>query len=138
MRVELTIPRAPVRNARDLVVSARIVNDGSEPVRLNVTFLSMPAVVLKVRDGLGRRVAPAPPPVPPLDDGEAGREVLEPGETLSFDYNGGALFGTTPDLGTYSVRFLYRSGDAGADRDWQGALESNWADFTIGRGAFGG
>lgn len=135
MKVELAIPSSPVRDARDLVVSASILNDGSRPARLNAAFLAIPAVVLEVRDGAGHRVAPAPPPVPPPDDGEAGREVLAPGEVLSFDYSGGALFGTTPHPGTYSVRFLYRSGGAGADHDWHGTLESDWALFAIGRGA---
>jgi len=135
MKVEVTVARSPVRNTRDLVVSATIVNDGTEPVRLNAAFLSIPAVVLEVKDGSGRRVPAAPPPVPPLDDGEIGREVLGPGEALSFDYNGGALFGTAPDPGTYSVRFHYRSGDAGADRDWQGTLESGWTNFTVAREA---
>jgi hypothetical protein len=132
MKVALAIPRSPVGNARDLVVSTTIVNDGAESVRLNATFLSIPAIVLEVRDGSGRRVAPAPPPVPPVDDEEIGREVLEPGEALSFDYNGGALFGTTSAPGTYSVRFFYRSGDAGAGSDWHGTLESDWANFSLG------
>jgi hypothetical protein len=133
MKVVLAIPRSPVRAARDLVVSTTIVNDGAESARLNATFLSIPAIVLEVRDGSGLRVAPAPPPVPPVDDEEASREVLEPGETLSFDYNGGALFGATSAPGKYSVRFFHRSGGAGSD--WDGTLESNWANFTLGREA---
>lgn len=130
MKVVLAVPRSPVRNARELVVSTTIVNDGAESARLNATFLSMPAIVLEVRDESGRRVALAPPPVPPVVDEESERQVLDPGEVLSFDYNGGALFGVTPAPGMYSVRFFHRSGGTGSD--WQGTLASDWANFTLG------
>lgn len=132
MKVEITVSQSPLRDARDLAVSAEIANDGPEPARLNAAFLAIPSVVLQVRDGSGRRVAPPPPPVPPPDDGEAGHETLGPGETLSFEYNGGALFGMAPTPGTYSVRFHYRPGDARANRGWHGTLESDWTDFTVG------
>jgi hypothetical protein len=135
MRVELAIARSPLRDVRDLVVSASIVNNGTEPARLNAAFLSIPAVVLEVRDGSGHRVPAAPPPVPPTDDAGTGHVELGPGEMLSFDYSGGALFGKTPAPGTYSVRFYYRSGEVRSrSHGWRGTLASDWVDFTMGGG----
>lgn len=85
--------------------------------------------MLQVRDAGGQRVPLGPPPVPPVDDGSAGRQDLAPGNELAFDY--GNPFGMTPDPGRYEIRFFHEARSARAGSDWQGTLESAWVPFEV-------
>ena len=131
MQVELSLARTRVPSAQDLDIQVRITNDGGEAVRLNTLFLPMPSVVLRVRDGAGRSVPLGPPPVPPLDDGETGRVLLEPGGSVQLSYAGGRMFGVAPPPGRYAVRFTFEAVNDETTHDWEGLLQSAWVPFEV-------
>ena len=129
MHVELQISPAHPMRVSELAITVHIRNDGTAPVRLNTLLLPYPSLVLQVRDATAQRVPLGPPPVPPADDGQAGREELAPGKELTFDYHN--PFGSTPPAGRYEVRFVHVA-RAQASGDWQGTLESAWEPFELG------
>ena len=120
MQVELALARSRVDDVADLRVSARLTNDSADPVALNMDFLSMPALVLQVKDESDAPVPLGPPPVPPL---EISREDLPAGESVRFSYHG--IFGSPPPAGTYYIRFYFR------DEAPVGVLRSSWTRFTV-------
>lgn len=131
MQVKLTLADSIIQASEKLDITVDIANQGNQPVRLNTLFLDFPSVVLQVRDQSGRRVPLSPPPIPPEDDGLAGREELAPATSISRRYSGRGLLGVPLAPGVYSVRFFFEAVNAGAAHDWEGTLQSDWMPFTI-------
>lgn len=130
LSVEVSVsPR--ITSADDLEVRVTLRNRGQETTRLNTLFLESATIVLKVRRSDDTPVHPGPPPVPFQDDGQAGRRMLAPGDSMTLAYRGrDYLGGKSLPPGTYQVRFAHESASSGYG-DWTGTLESEWKTFEI-------
>jgi len=128
MKVELNVSPGRVADVQELTVTAHIRNTGTAQVRLNTSLLQYPSLMLQVRDVAGKRIPLGPPPVPPIDDGNIGRQDLAPGKQLTFEY--GNPFGAAPAPGRYEIR-LFHEARAAHGADWQGTLESPWVRFEV-------
>lgn len=125
--IRVVEPRIPAASALRVVVT--VTNRGAEPIPVNLLLTPYPSVVLHVRDAAGKPVPKSPPPVPPTDDGKSMR-IVAPGESISFEYAGSALFGMSLAPGAYEIRFRTPTGSAPGS--WSGELASDWATFTVG------
>jgi hypothetical protein len=130
MNVELVVPPS-VPAVSELVVDVSIVNRGPKVVRLSTLLLDLPSVVLQVRRADGAPVPKSPPPVPPLDDGVSGRQVLAPGEALTLRFRGPDLLAIDPGPGEYELRYAIDLVAAPGSADWAGSLASPWVPFAI-------
>jgi hypothetical protein len=124
--IELAQPR--VDSARNLQATVTLTNAGSEPATVNLLLAPYPSVAIEVRDASGNPVPKGPPPVPPVDSGQALR-TLAPGESVKLDYKGATLFGSAPPPGRYELRFRVRTGPAA--NQWTGELVSPWVAFEV-------
>jgi hypothetical protein len=127
--VKLTLAAAEVPRGSELRLSAEITNRGPTPVQISTDFLHAPSLVLRVRDAVGKPVPLGPPPVPWKDDGESGRRVLAPGESITFRYS--MIFGIEPPPGEYQVSFESTQPKGPKGKDWEGTLASDWVPFRI-------
>jgi len=129
MKVELSVSPERIADVQELTITAHVHNAGTAPVQLNTLLLPYPSLMLQVRDAAGKRVPLGPPPVPPIDDGNLGRQDLAPGKELTFEY--GNPFGASPDPGRYEIRFFHEARSTHPGKDWQGTLESAWIPFEV-------
>ena len=118
------------RDFQGVALAVTITNRSSAPIRLRTVDLDVASLVFELRDGSGNRIPLMPPPVPLEDDGQSGRQVLEPAESIAITYHGGELVGFTPEPGRYMLRFRYRAEASGAG-DWQGLLQSAEVAVTL-------
>ena len=130
LKVDFKVLTPTISAAGELACEAVFTNRSVEDLRLNALILNRPKVLLKVRNSLGLPVHPGPPGMPPLDDGEVGRKVLKPGESVSFKYSGLAYFGTDLAPGKYQVRFRYEN-ILPQKGDWTGTIETEWLAFEV-------
>ena len=97
-------------------------------MRLNGIFLNRPRVLLKVRRRDGLPIHPGPPGMPPLDDGEVGRRVLKPEESVTFQYSGSDYFGT--DLSPASIKYSFATKTSFRRKEIEtGKIETEWLGF---------
>jgi hypothetical protein len=120
-----------ITSADDLEVRVTLSNRGQDTMRLNTLFLESATIVLKMRRSDDTPVHAGPPPVPFEDDGQAGRRMLAPGESMTLVYRGrDFLGGKSLPPGTYQIRFVHESASSGYG-DWTGTVESEWKAFEI-------
>ena len=135
LEVEFSVLSPKIKRAEELQVKAIFTNAAKERLRLKTLFLNLPVVLLKVRKAEKGGKSPVllgPPPMPPADDGKAGREDLEPGQRLEFLYKGSDIFGgKTLPPGEYEIRFRYENLTA-RPPEWKGVIETDWVEFRVG------
>lgn len=122
--VEVTPPG--VGAPEEASARCQLVNDGDEPVVVNLAPLSSPSLALAITDGQGEPVLLPPPPVPPAEPAVA---TLAPGAAHSVEFRGFLPSWTPP--GRYQVRFRYVPG-RGNGRWSEETLVSDPADLRIG------
>jgi hypothetical protein len=133
MHVKLDLEPKHVREAAEVTAVVTLENRSAHALKLNTLFLDLPSIVFQVRDAGGQRVALGPPPVPPDDDGVAGRKELAPGAHLSLRFKGNELFPNALPPGRYEVRYFFQSQhSAPGVTDWEGELSSPWVRLQIG------
>ena len=130
LSVNVTVT-SPIAGIADLHVTVALTNQGRASIQLNTVALQSPATALRMRDADLVMLKPGPPPVPPVDDGKAGRRQLGPDESITFHYRGrDYMAGRSVPPGRYEVMFRYRNtGDAYGD--WVGTIESPWVGFEV-------
>lgn len=130
LELEFKVLRPTITAAGELVCVVVFTNKSASNMRLNGIFLNRPRVLLKVRRRDGLPIHPGPPGMPPLDDGEVGRRVLKPEESVTFQYSGSDYFGTDLSPGKYQVQFRYEN-ILSKKGDWTGKIETEWLDFEV-------
>ncbi len=116
----------------DLAVTVTFTNQGENDLQLTVLFHQSPTTVLKIRSIDLGPILSGPPPVPPIDDGQVGRKVLAPGESIALTYKGrDYLQGLSLPPGIYQVKFRYEN-TISEYNDWTGSIESEWLNFEVG------
>ena len=130
LEVKFSVDRTTIRTADDFLARAVFTNRGPDRLKLNTLFLGFAPILLKVQHADGTPVNPTSPPFPPEDDGDEGRVVLKPNESVTFEYRGVDLFGDDLADGNYQVRFRHENTDA-KYRDWVGTLETDWVNFEV-------
>ena len=133
---EISVATPRISKSDDLEVRAVFTNQSARDLVLNALLLNFGTILLKARKSDKTPVPLGPPPLPPIDDGGAGRIVLKPGQSVMFKYLGINLFGSTVPPGSYEVKFSYDNGDtANTDnREWKGTIDSGWLSFEITKG----
>ena len=94
--------------AGETAADAVVVNDGTEPVELDLVELSSASLALEIVDGRGAPVGMLPPPTP----GRPEVVVLAPGARRTVAFRAFVPEGTPP--GRYRARLRYRD----ARSDW--------------------
>jgi hypothetical protein len=130
LEVEFKVMTPEVSRAAELRVEVTLTNRSRETMRLNTLLLPIAVVNLQVRTADGSPVPKGPPPVPPVDDGEQGRILLEPSQNVAYTYRGSSLFGEPLDAGSYEVRFRHRN-TRHEGREWTGTIETDWLPFQV-------
>jgi hypothetical protein len=125
---KMLTPVIPASEKLQVVVI--MTNRSAGNLRLNALLLNRPRVLLKARTMEGVPVNPGPPGMPPLDDGETGRKILKPGESVTFQYTGQQYFGTELSAGEYQMQFRYEN-TLPQRGDWTGTVETEWLDFEV-------
>jgi hypothetical protein len=120
-----------VHTNEELRIEVVLTNESSAPMRVNTLYLNIGQVILKFRDAKGAPVPTGPPPMPPLDDGRAGRISVAPGKSLTFVYQGSQVLGSDLKPGSYEVLFRYANENA-TPGEWAGVLEAGPLSFTVG------
>jgi hypothetical protein len=131
LEVEFTVETRKIKNKDEFLARAVFTNRSERGLRLNALFLPFAPILLKVRQGDGTPVDPTSPPFPPADDGIVGREILEPAQSIGFQYRGVDLFGMPLSKGKYQVRFFYENLEP-QKGDWIGTLGTDWIEFEVG------
>lgn len=124
----ITAPR--LERASELELHVTLTNTGAAPVRLNTLFFPYAQIQLRVVHEDGTPTGSGPPPLPPHDDGHAGRVVFAPGDVLRLVYRGAQYFVNELPPGRYRVRFRHVNHFAD-DGDWTGEVTSDWSSFEI-------
>ena len=131
LQLEFEVKTPVVLHADELVVKVTLINVSAAPMRLYLSFLQFPQILLEVRNNEGKPVPLAPPPVPPDLSDPNTRLSLAKGETLPYVYQGRSFFGGNPLAdGEYQIRFRLDHSFATAE-EWNGVLESNWLPFKL-------
>ena len=130
LAVELDVLTPRIHKAEEFEARAVFTNKSSTELKLNALLLDIPNVHLKVKDSHGLPIHPGPPGMPRQDDGKAGRKILKPGQSVSFEYTGFAYFGTELAPGRYEVRFVYEN-TITEHGDWTGSIQTEWVPFDV-------
>ena len=130
LEVDFKLLTPGISDAEKLKAMVIMTNRSGGPLRLNALFLDRPQVLLKVRTMEGVPVNPGPPGMPPRDDGQVGRKILKPGESVTFHYTGQEYFGTELAAGEYQIQFRYEN-TVPQRGDWTGTVETEWLDFEV-------
>ena len=130
LNVDFRVVTPVIPAAEKLAVVVTMTNEATGNLRLNALFLDRPKVLLQVRTIEGVPINPGPPGMPPLDNGEAGRKMLKPQESITFRYTGPQYFGTELPPGRYQIRFRYEN-TLPQKGDWTGTIETEWLDFEV-------
>ncbi len=126
--VTIAVPR--LDRSSELELDVTLTNTGSAPVRLNTLFFPYAQIMLRAEHADGTPTDSGPPPLPPHDDGQRGRVVLSPGETLHHVYRGAMYFVNELPPGAYRIRFRHVNHFADHG-DWTGEVTSPWTPFEI-------
>lgn len=130
LEIEFNVEKPKIKKNDEFLAKAVFNNKSERNLRLNALFLEFAPILIKVRKSDGTSVNPTSPPFPPEDDGNAGREILEPGKSVEFSYRGVDLFGTALAKGKYQVRFRYENAEP-RNGDWTGTIETGWLEFEV-------
>ena len=127
LRADVTVEPATVADAKDIQVRVTLTNTSAAAVRVNDRVFPFASLALQVQTAAGTPVPAGPPPTPPK--GEPTTRDIGPGKSLELTYKGSSYFQTRVPPGRYRVRFRYTATTPpGA---WAGAVESDWAAFTV-------
>jgi hypothetical protein len=125
------LAREPVP-AGEIELEASLVNGSSEPVGVDLGQVSLPSLVLEVRDAADREVLLRAPPVP--DEAQLGaHDLIAAGDRVSVRHAGFLDARLAP--GTYRIRYAGRVPALGGTSEEP--LLSPWLTVRIGGPAFG-
>jgi len=130
LRVDVHMGTSLVQRHEDLRVLVSIGSQSGATVRLSGVSLDIAQVMLAAQAPSSIPLRPGIPPVPTADDGEAGRIVFKPVESMMLEYAGPSYLAQPVGTGRYVVQFRYDSkepGKAGADE----MRERGWIDLEV-------
>ncbi len=119
-----------VKSDLDLKLTLTLTNESATPFRLNATDMDVPTLILNFSQADGKPLPTGPPPMPIVNDGQAGRMVLRPGEPMIQTFPGAALFLSRLKPGRYAVWFSYTN-PADYPGEWHGSIETQKVEFEV-------
>ncbi|UQA62224.1 hypothetical protein [Polyangium aurulentum] len=130
LRVDVHMGGPIVERREDLRVLVSIGSQSGATIRMSGVSLDIAQVMLAAQAPSRIPLRPGIPPVPTADDGEAGRIVFKPVESMLLEYAGPSYLAQPVGTGRYIVQFRYDTrepGKTGAEEK----LERGWIDLEV-------
>ncbi len=133
LRVDVHVGAPMVERHEDLRVLVSIGSQSGATVRMNGVSVDVAKVMLAAQGSESIPLRPGIPPVPTGDEGDAGRIVFKPVESLLLEYAGTSYLAQPLAPGRYLVQFrLDEKNDqtpGGAEGD--GKRQSGWIALEV-------
>jgi hypothetical protein len=125
LRVDVHVGAPVVERREDLRVLVSIGSQSGATLRLNGVSMDIAQVMVAAQGPENIALRPGIPPLPTGDEGEAGRIVFRPVESMLLDYGGTSYLAQPVGAGRYLVQFWYKDRTAGK-AEGEGKRESGW------------
>jgi hypothetical protein len=130
LRVDVHMGAPVAARHEDLRVLVSIGSQSGATVRLRGISLDIAQVMLAAQAPGSIPLRPGVPPVPTGDEGEAGRIVFKPVESMMLEFAGTSYLAQPVGSGGYVVPFRYGTEEPGK-AEWDGKRESKRIDLEV-------
>lgn len=133
LRVDVHVGAPMVERHEDLRVLVSISNQSGATVRMKGMSVDVAQVMLAAQGPENIALRPGIPPVPTGDEGDAGRIVFKPVESMLLEYAGPSYLAQPAGAGRYIVQFRYdeKNDQTPGGPERGGKRESGWIALEV-------